>query len=66
MERFKFTSIEELPLTLTVAQVKDILNVGRNTAYTLINSGVLSSIRIGHQLRVPKASLIAYMNLSHT
>ena len=43
-----------LPLTLTVPQLMVILNVGRNTAYTLVRSGRIRSVRVGRQLRIPK------------
>lgn len=45
---------DSLPLTLTVPQLMDILNVGRNTAYALVRSGRIRSVRVGRQLRIPK------------
>ena len=46
--------MDELPSILTVEDVQDILRIGRNTAYGLVRSGQLSSIRIGRQVRITK------------
>ncbi|WP_298021601.1 helix-turn-helix domain-containing protein [uncultured Dysosmobacter sp.] len=39
-----------------------ILGIGRNTAYKLVRSGQIRSIRIGRQLRIPKDGLIEYLS----
>lgn len=48
---------DSLPMTLTVPQLMAILNVGRNTAYALVRSGRIRSVRVGRQLRIPKESV---------
>lgn len=55
------TSYDELPLTLRVEDLMPILGIGRNTAYELVRSGQIRSIRVGHQLRVPKDALQAFL-----
>ena len=50
----KYRSFDELPLTLRVEDLMPILDIGRNTAYELVRSGQIRSIRIGRQLRIPK------------
>lgn len=55
------SSVEDLPLTLTVEDLMKVLGIGRNTAYKLIKSKAIFSIKVGHQLRIPKQSLIKYM-----
>lgn len=55
------TSYDELPLTLRVEDLMPILGIGRNTAYELVRSGQIRSIRIGRQLRVPKDALQAFL-----
>ena len=57
----KYRSFDDLPLTLRVEDLMPILSVGRNTAYELVRSGQIRSIRIGKQLRIPKQDLIAYL-----
>lgn len=50
------------PLALTVCQVADLLGVSKNTAYTLVRSGQLRSVRVGRQIRVPRSALENYLN----
>lgn len=57
----KYRSFDELPLMLRVEDLMPILNVGRNTAYELVRSGKIRSIRIGRQLRIPKGALQDYL-----
>ena len=54
---------DELPLTLTVPEVAEVLDIGRNTAYEIVRSGDLPSRRIGKrgQIRVLKYDLERYM-----
>lgn len=58
----KYCSFDELPLTLRVEDLMPILGIGRNTAYELVRSGKIRSIRIGKQLRIPKDALIKYLS----
>ena len=51
------TTFDALPLFLTVSQVAAVLGIGRNTAYSMIRSGQLRSVRVGRQIRVPKDAL---------
>lgn len=57
----KYRSFDELPLTLRVEDLMSILGIGRNTAYELVRSGKIRSIRIGRQLRISKGALIEYL-----
>jgi len=54
----KYRSYDELPLVLSVPQVAEILEIGRNTAYDLVRCGEIRSIRIGRQIKIPKDALI--------
>lgn len=56
-----YHSFDELPLTLRVEDLMPILDIGRNTAYELVRSGKIRSIRIGRQLRIPKDALQDYL-----
>lgn len=58
----KYRSYDELPLLLTVEDLMPILGIGRNTAYELVRTGQIFSIRIGRQLRIPKQALIDFVN----
>ena len=60
MER-NYHSFDELPLTLRVEDLMPILGIGRNTAYELVPSKQIYSVKVGRQLRIPKQSLIDYL-----
>lgn len=52
---------KEYPDILSVHQVAKALGVGVNTAYRLVNTDVIGSIRIGRKIIVPKACLVDYV-----
>ena len=41
------------PDVVTVEQLCKMLNIGRNTAYSLLQSGQLKSVRIGNKYAIP-------------
>lgn len=43
----KYRDLHELPMTLRVEDLMPILGIGRNTAYELIRSGQIRSVRSG-------------------
>lgn len=55
------TDTNSLPLVLTVSDVSKILGIGMNTAYDLIRSGAIKSVRVGRQIRVPKSALLEFL-----
>ena len=61
----KYCSLDDLPVTLRVEDLMLILGIGRNTAYELVRSGKLRSIRVGRQIRIPKAEVLRFLN-THT
>ncbi len=52
---------EKLPLVLKVEDVSELLSIGRNTAYELVRSGQIRSIRIGRCYRIPRDALSDYI-----
>ncbi len=48
---------EQVPVVLTAAEVMDILGVGKNTVYRLLNSGRLRGVRVGRSWRISMDSL---------
>lgn len=48
--------------TLTVKDIKRILQIGTNNAYALIRSNVFPVIKVGHSYRVPKDSFYEWMH----
>lgn len=58
----KYHSLGDLPLTLRVEDLMPILDIGRNTAYELVRSGQIRSIRVGRQIRIPKDALAEFLS----
>lgn len=61
MECKEYTSIDQLPLVLSVEQLAAVLGIGVNSAYQLVRSEVIRSVRIGRQYKIPKGALEAYL-----
>ena len=57
----KYRDLHELPATLRVEDLMPILGIGRNTAYELIRSGQIRSVRIGRQIRIPRDALLEFL-----
>lgn len=55
-------SWDELPLVLTVEDLMPILDVGRNTAYELVRSGKIRSIKVGNQYRIPRDAVVEFVS----
>ena len=49
------------PPVLCVRQVAEILVVSHNTAYELVRSGAIHSVRVGRNYRIPLESVIDYL-----
>ena len=52
---------DEFDDILTVDDIAKILKIGRNKAYNLVNAGTIKSIRIGKKYRIPKSSIVEYI-----
>lgn len=57
----KYRDPHELPVTLRVEDLMSLLGIGRNTAYELIRSGQIRSVRIGRQIRIPREALLEFL-----
>ena len=51
---------DEFPDIMTVSDIQRALGIGRNTAYKLLKSKQIKSIRIGNKYKIPKSCLVAY------
>ena len=58
------TSFDKLPLVLHVKDLAAILSISPNTAYALVRSGQIRSVRTGRTYRIPKDAVIEYLNKS--
>lgn len=49
------------PLTLTVEQAAKLLGIGRSTAYELVHTGAIPSLRLGRRIVVPVCQVQAML-----
>ena len=53
----RFTNVLESCAVLTPAEVMEVLVIGKNSVYTLLNSGKLRGFRIGRSWRISAEAL---------
>lgn len=54
--------LEQYNDVLTVAELQEILGIGRSLVYSLLQSGKISGFRVGQKKwRIPKASVLSYL-----
>ena len=54
----------DYPDVVTVQDLCKMLNIGRNTAYSLVKSGEIETLRIKNQIRILKKDIIDYLEKS--
>ncbi len=52
---------EKLPLTLRVKDLVPLLQVSHNTAYALVRSGQIRSIRVGQCYQIDREAVVEYI-----
>ena len=56
-------NLSDLPMVLTVEDLRSALSISRNSAYQLIRSGQIRSIKIGSKgIRIPKDALLEFLS----
>lgn len=50
------------PDVITTEDLQNILNIGRNTAYILLKSGEIKTLKVGRRYIIPKNSVINFIN----
>ena len=63
----KNDNFDEMPFqdyadVVTIPELAKMLRVGRNVAYDLVNNGQVKSVKVGSQIRIPKSSIIDFVN----
>lgn len=53
--------LEQMPLVLHVKDLQEILSVSHNTAYALVRSGQIRSIRVGRNYLIPKDAVASFL-----
>lgn len=56
-----FCDVKEFGDILTVEELMDYLSIGRTTAYKLLQSGKIKTLRIGKVYRISKNSIDEYV-----
>jgi len=49
---------------ITLEEMCEILHIGKNTAYELLNSQEIQAFRIGRLWKIPRKSVINFINKS--
>ena len=57
----KYTSLDQLPLSLNANDIAEVLNISRGNAYTLMHREDFPTIHIGKRMVVPRARFIQWM-----
>lgn len=52
---------KEFPDVITVDDLQKMLNIGRNSAYEILKSGVIKTIKVGKKYIIPKQSVINFI-----
>ena len=53
--------LKEYPDVMSVTQVAEALNIGRNSAYALMQSGEIAYRKIGRKYLIPKRCVLDYL-----
>lgn len=53
--------LEEYDALLSIQELRDILPIGRNAVYDLLNDGTIPAFRIGRNWKIPRESVEAYI-----
>ncbi len=54
--------LTDYPDIISVKQLKDILSIGNNSVYDLLDNGIIKGLRWGRTWKIPKINVIAFMN----
>ena len=58
--------LEQYNEILTLDEMCEILNIGKNTAYRLLNSKEINGFKIGHVWKIPKELLKEYITQKYS
>ena len=55
----------QYPDVVTIQQVMEMLNIGKNKAYELIQNGTIQTVRIGKKYIIPKVAVIQFLSRAY-
>lgn len=56
------SEIKENPETYDVADIQEILNIGKRQAYELVNSKQFRVVRVGKRIKISKKSFVNWLD----
>lgn len=60
MEYIEYFS--EYPDLIKIEDIMNMLEIGRNSAYKLLQNGSIKTIRVGKKYIIPKRSVVDFLN----
>ena len=54
-------ALHDLPLVLKVKDLMELLSISHNTAYEIVRSGQIKSIKVGKTYRIPRDAVEEYL-----
>ena len=55
-------ALSELPISLRVSDLQEILGISRSSAYKLIHSGRIRYLTVGRAILIPRTELIQFLD----
>lgn len=56
------TTLNTLPLLLTVRQLSEYLSISQTLAYRLLNTNQIRHLRLGKAIRIPREAVQEFLN----
>ena len=56
--------LENMNDVLTTKDLYDILPIGKNSLYQLLETNIIKNVRVGSKFLIPKQSVIDFLNTS--
>lgn len=63
MSTTRYSNFDNLPDVLLVKDLQTFLRISKGSAYRLVNSGQIGSIRIGRNFKIPKAEVARFLTV---
>ena len=60
-ERFLYTSLDNLPLSLSADDIAVILNISRTRVYQLLHEGIIPKMCFGQRMVIPRDRFLEWM-----
>ncbi len=56
-------NLSDLPMVLTVEDLRSVLSISRNTAYQLVRCGQIRSVKVGSKgIRIPREAIVEFLS----